>query len=147
MSKRRDRDYLSDIHEGMHRISQYISDLTFEQFLKDAKTQDAVVRNLEVIGEATKKLTAHLRKSARHIPWKDLAGVRDKQLPSPEMAIARVRQRVAAGGHNVPEDVIRRRFDAGLRNFSQVYKPLVDEWVLYDNSSDEPVRLEEGHKS
>jgi len=46
-----------------------------------------------------------------------------------------------------PEDVIRRRFDAGLRNFSQIYKPLVDEWVLYDNSGDEPVRLDEGHKS
>ena len=69
------------------------------------------------------------------------------QLPSPEMAIARVRQRVAAGGHNVPEDVIRRRFDAGLRNFDQVYKPLADEWVLYDNSGDEPVRLDEGYKS
>ncbi len=68
------------------------------------------------------------------------------QLPSPEMAIARVRQRVAAGGHNVPEDVIRRRFDAGLRNFNQIYKPLVDEWVLYDNSGDEPVRLDEGYK-
>lgn len=66
------------------------------------------------------------------------------QLPSPEMAIARVRQRVAAGGHNVPEDVIRRRFDTGLRNFNQVYKPLVDEWILYDNSSDEPVRMDEG---
>lgn len=69
------------------------------------------------------------------------------QLPSPEMAIARVRQRVAAGGHNVPEDVIRRRFDAGLRNFNRVYMPLVDEWVLYDNSGDEPVRLDEGYKS
>jgi predicted ABC-type ATPase len=69
------------------------------------------------------------------------------QLPSPEMAIARVRQRVAAGGHNVPEDVIRRRFDAGLRNFSQIYKPLVDEWVLYDNSGDEPVRLDEGYRA
>ncbi len=68
------------------------------------------------------------------------------QLPSPEMAIARVRQRVAAGGHNVPEDVIRRRFHAGLRNFRQVYQPLVDEWVLYDNSGDEPVRLDEGYK-
>ena len=68
------------------------------------------------------------------------------RLPLPEMAIARVRQRVAAGGHNVPEDVIRRRFDAGLRNFSQVYKPLVDEWVLYDNSGDEPVRLDEGYR-
>ena len=69
------------------------------------------------------------------------------QLPSPEMAIARVRQRVAAGGHNVPEDVIRRRFHAGLRNFSQFYKLLVDEWVLYDNSGDEPVRLDDGYKS
>jgi predicted ABC-type ATPase len=68
------------------------------------------------------------------------------QLPSPEMAIARVRQRVASGGHNVPEDVIRRRFDAGLRNFNQVYKPLVGEWVLYDNSGEEPVRLDEGYK-
>jgi predicted ABC-type ATPase len=69
------------------------------------------------------------------------------KLHSPEMAIARVRQRVAMGGHNVPEDVIRRRFDAGLRNFSEVYKPLVDEWVLYDNSGDEPIHLDEGYKS
>ena len=69
------------------------------------------------------------------------------QLPSPEMAVARVRQRVSAGGHNVQEDVIRRRFDAGLRNFEQVYKPLVDEWVLYDNSGEEPIRLDEGYKS
>lgn len=68
------------------------------------------------------------------------------QLPTPEMAIARVHQRVAAGGHNVLEEVIRRRFQAGLRNFSQVYQPLVDEWVLYDNSGDEPVRLDEGCK-
>lgn len=68
------------------------------------------------------------------------------QLPSSEMAVARVRQRVAAGGHDVPEEVIRRRFDAGLRNFEQLYKPLVDEWVLYDNSGEEPIRLDEGYK-
>ena len=65
------------------------------------------------------------------------------RLPSPEMAIARVRQRVAAGGHNVAEDVIRRRFHAGMRNFERVYKPLVNEWVLFDNSGEEPVRLDE----
>jgi predicted ABC-type ATPase len=69
------------------------------------------------------------------------------QLPSPEMAVARVRQRVAAGGHNVPEDVIRRRFDAGREHFESSYKPLVDEWVLYDNSGEEPVRLDEGYRS
>jgi len=68
------------------------------------------------------------------------------QLPSSEMAVARVRQRVAAGGHDVPEGVIRRRFDAGLRNFEQLYKPLVDEWVLYDNSGEEAIRLDEGYK-
>lgn len=62
------------------------------------------------------------------------------------MATAFVHQRVAAGGHNVPEDVIRRRFYAGLGNFNQIYKPLVDEWVVYDNSGDEPVRSEEGYR-
>ena len=69
------------------------------------------------------------------------------QLPSPEMAVARVRQRVAAGGHNVPEDVIRRRFDAGREHFEKRYKPLVDEWVLYDNSGEVPIRLDEGYRS
>ena len=61
----------------------------------------------------------------------------------------RARAPARRGGWSLvsPEDVIRRRFDAGLRNFSQIYKPLVDEWVLYDNSGDEPVRLDEGHKS
>lgn len=68
------------------------------------------------------------------------------RLPSPEMAIARVCQRMAAGGHHIPEDVIRRRFHAGLGNFQRIYQPLVDEWVLYDNSGEEPVRLDEGPK-
>ena len=49
-------------------------------------------------------------------------------------AMARVAARVAQGGHNVPEAVIRRRFGAGLINFDKIYKGLVDEWVLYDNS-------------
>lgn len=66
------------------------------------------------------------------------------RLPSAEMAMARVRQRVALGGHNVLEDVIRRRYVAGLRNFETVYKLLVDEWILYDNSGNKPVRLESG---
>lgn len=68
------------------------------------------------------------------------------RLPSPEMAIARVQQRVSEGGHNVPEEVIRRRFQAGLSNLEGVYKPLVDEWAVYDNSGETPVCLEEGYK-
>ena len=57
-------------------------------------------------------------------------------LPSPEMAIKRVEGRVAQGGHAVPEDVTRRRYAAGWRNFHERYKHLVDSWVLYDNSGD-----------
>jgi len=51
---------------------------------------------------------------------------------------------VKAGGHNVPEETIRRRFASGLRNFEEIYKPIVDEWALYDNSSRTPILVEEG---
>lgn len=57
--------------------------------------------------------------------------------------MARVRQRVREGGHNIPEPVIRRRFTSGLRNFENLYKSAVDEWALYDNSGGEPVLIEE----
>ena len=80
MSKRRDPDYLSDIREAMQRILMYTADLTSQQFMEDIKTQDAVVRNLEVIGEATKNLSANLRKSHPDVPWKDLMGMRDKMI-------------------------------------------------------------------
>ena len=65
------------------------------------------------------------------------------RLPSPDMAVARVRNRVREGGHNVPEDVIRRRFDAGWRNFEQIYRELVDEWVLFDSADSAPALVDE----
>jgi len=55
-------------------------------------------------------------------------------LPNPEVAIERVRQRVLMGGHNVPEETVRRRYHAGIRNFFQLYRPLADTWRFYDNS-------------
>jgi len=54
------------------------------------------------------------------------------------MAIARVAARVAQGGHAVAEPIIRRRFLAGWRNFQQIYRPLVNTWILYDNALDRP---------
>ena len=63
-------------------------------------------------------------------------------LPDVEMAIARVAERVKQGGHDIPQDVIRRRFTAGLRNFQQVYKSVVDGWALFDNAGETPVLLE-----
>ncbi len=68
------------------------------------------------------------------------------RLQSPELAIFRVRQRVKAGGHNIPEPVIRRRFNMGLNNLEMLYKPLVDEWAVYDNSGEVPELLEESGK-
>ncbi len=63
-------------------------------------------------------------------------------LPNPEMAIARVAARVKQGGHNIPEDVVRRRFSAGLNNFHNFYKKLFDNWKLYANSSSPAILLE-----
>ena len=62
-------------------------------------------------------------------------------LPSATFAVERVRDRVALGGHHVPEEVVRRRFRAGLENFFDLYRPLCATWRLYDNSSAGPPRL------
>lgn len=64
------------------------------------------------------------------------------RLADVETAISRVALRVRQGGHDIPEDVIRRRFAAGLRNFETIYKPEVDSWALYDNSGDEPTLID-----
>ena len=85
---------------------------------------------------------------ARRIPRWQQQGYRIKlfflRLPTPEMAAARVRQRVAEGGHDVPDPVIYRRFHAGWSNFEFIYRNLVDEWALYDSSGDNPILLKEG---
>jgi len=64
------------------------------------------------------------------------------QLPNPETAIARVAERVRQGGHDIPEATIRRRFEAGLKNFRQVYRPLVDIWLHFDNAGDSPLLID-----
>jgi hypothetical protein len=64
-----------------------------------------------------------------------------------EIAIERVIERVRQGGHYVPEEVIRRRYEGGWKNFNLFYKRLVDYWLLYDNSRGTPVLLSEGQKS
>ncbi len=65
-------------------------------------------------------------------------------LPDAETAVARVASRVRQGGHDIPENVIRRRFDAGLRNFHASYRQAVDDWAWYDNAGDSPALLEWG---
>lgn len=90
------------------------------------------------------------RRYAERIPeWRQV-GYRIElvflKLPSIRMALARVRNRVAQGGHSVPAAVIRRRFKAGWWNLENLYRPLVDRWELYDNSGDQPILIAEGFR-
>jgi predicted ABC-type ATPase len=85
------------------------------------------------------------RAYARQIPQWQALGYRVElfflSLPSADVAVQRVAERVRQGGHNIPEATIRRRFDAGLRLLTDVYQPLVDQWVVYDNAGEEPVLM------
>ena len=88
------------------------------------------------------------RSYARMIPrwqasgyWVRLCFLR---LPTADMAAARVRNRVLEGGHNVDEEVVRRRFNAGWRNFQQLYQDIVNEWRLYDATEEFPKLVSEG---
>jgi predicted ABC-type ATPase len=85
---------------------------------------------------------------ARMIPEWQRAGYRVRlvflSLPDAEMAIARVAMRVKQGGHNVSRPVIRRRFEAGLRNFKDLYMHLVDKWEWYDNAGNTPQMISSG---
>lgn len=74
-----DRVYLLHIQDAIEQISQYTAEGK-DVFLGDRKTQDAVVRNLEIIGEAVKQLSPALRAKHADVPWKRIAGMRDKMI-------------------------------------------------------------------
>jgi len=78
MPKRRNVDYLGDIVEAIELITLYTQGLSFDDFSQDRKTQDAVIRNLEIIGEAAKNISAYVKKKYPQIPWRKFAGLRDK---------------------------------------------------------------------
>lgn len=87
----------------------------------------------------------------RQIAHWQAAGYRVKliflQLASADEAVARVAQRVKQGGHDIPEQVIRRRFAAGFANFQRLYADRVDAWVLYDSGGSLPILLDWSEKS
>ena len=68
-------------------------------------------------------------------------------LNTPELAIERVKQRVAAGGHNIPENTIRRRYAAGIRNLFELYLPICDYWMITDNSMSPMEVIAKGFKN
>jgi uncharacterized protein with HEPN domain len=77
MSKRNPESFLLDIKTACERIFEYTGGLNREEFIADYKTVDAVVRNLEIIGEAVKYLPPHLREKRKDIPWKKIIGLRN----------------------------------------------------------------------
>ena len=62
-------------------------------------------------------------------------------LPSAELAIARIKERVQEGGHHVPAEDVRRRFARGTNNFFTLYESLLDSWMLFDNSKAKPILI------
>lgn len=78
MSRRGDREFILDILEACRRIISYTEDMSYDEFLKDIKTQDAVLRNIEIIGEAVKNLSTRFKAEHLEIEWKMIAGMRDR---------------------------------------------------------------------
>lgn len=78
MSRRADSERLNDLREAIQRIQIYLGGISYEEFLDDPKTQDAVIRNIEVIGEAAKGVSEQVREAQQHIPWRNMAGMRDR---------------------------------------------------------------------
>lgn len=70
--------YINDILEAIDNIGEYTKEMSFEKFEDDKKTIDAVIRNFEVIGEATKNIPSEIQLKYNTIPWKDMARLRDK---------------------------------------------------------------------
>jgi uncharacterized protein with HEPN domain len=71
-------DYVEDIYESICDIEDFIKNMDFTDFSSDKKTTNAVIRSLEIIGEAAKKIPIELREKYHEIPWKYMAGMRDK---------------------------------------------------------------------
>lgn len=79
MSKElRDQDYLEHIQQAISKIERYLAGKTETEFMEDELIQDAVIRNLEIIGEAVTKLSPDLKASYSEIPWGEIAGMRNR---------------------------------------------------------------------
>lgn len=76
--KREICDNIQDILEAMDNAVKFIGEMSYEEFTQDTKTVYAVLRAIEVIGEATKNIPDDVRKKYPEVPWKDMAGMRDK---------------------------------------------------------------------
>ena len=80
MKKRSNRNYIEDIFTAIEEVASFIAGMTKTEFMRDRKTVNAVIRSFEVIGEAAKKIPESIRKKHPAVPWKRMAGMRDKMI-------------------------------------------------------------------
>lgn len=80
MSKRGIRLYIEDVKDAIKKIEEYTKGLDFDTFAKDAKTIDAVVRNVSIIGEAIKRFPSEIKSEYPQVPWKEITGTRNKAI-------------------------------------------------------------------
>ncbi len=78
MKTRDYRDFLHDILDAITDIESFIDDLSYDEFVTDRKTLNAVIRSIEVIGEAAKNIPDTIKAEYKGLPWKRMAGMRDK---------------------------------------------------------------------
>src|SRR5579863_6400285 len=77
-AKREYIDYIADIDECIEKIESFIEGFDFESFRTDPKTQDAIIRRFEIIGEATRSIPSPVKHLYPDVPWKDMADTRNK---------------------------------------------------------------------
>ncbi len=78
MKKQRDYlDHLNDILDSINKGITFISEMSYEDFVKDEKTQFALIRAIEIIGEASKRIPAEVKSQSQEIPWREISGMRD----------------------------------------------------------------------
>jgi len=70
-------DYLKDISDAIEKVQQFVEGMDFEKFSHDSKTVFAVIRALEIIGEASKKIPETMKRQNPELPWREMAGIRD----------------------------------------------------------------------
>lgn len=76
--KREYKLFIEDIKGSIAQIEEFVGDMNFQEFANDEKTSSAVVRKLEIVGEATKNVPKEIRQKYKELPWTDMARMRDK---------------------------------------------------------------------
>jgi predicted ABC-type ATPase len=111
------------------------------------RVDELVQANADFVVETTLATLAYAQKIPTWRAKGYVVSLAYLSLGSPEEAIMRVRKRVAAGGHSIPEATIHRRFGKSLKYFETIYKPIVDEWYIWESREGTFILVETGNES